>query len=333
MSFLNLAARIVFPVAALCMASAFAADVAGSKDPPFLKRYEGSEIISYQSLSYEAYNVSLPDEAKPNTWKWRPVEGQVTRIFYKVPGGHTVLEIYRNYEQALKEAGIAIQTFNSSFQDRDWADTLYHQGWQVQSDNAWTNLGLASMQRMACLGGTGNYKGQAVTVMVFMGNYKEPKDVNYAKPVHFNPDNVVVIVDVVMSKAVVNKMVTIKAADMADELAKKGVVSIYGIYFDTDKSDIKPSSDATLDEVANLLKIDRGLKLEISGHTDNTGDKAHNAKLSEARAQAVVHSLVAKYGIDAKRLAAKGYGDSKPVAPNDTEDNKAKNRRVELKKI
>lgn len=85
--------------------------------------------------------------------------------------------------------------------------------------------------------------------------------------------------------------------------------------------------------MASVLKIDRGLKLEISGHTDNTGDKAHNEKLSEARAQAVVKALVAKYGIDAKRLTAKGYGDSKPVAPNTTDDNKAKNRRVELKKV
>jgi outer membrane protein OmpA-like peptidoglycan-associated protein len=105
------------------------------------------------------------------------------------------------------------------------------------------------------------------------------------------------------------------------------------VYFDTDKTDVKPDSSATLDEVASLLKIDRSLKLEISGHTDNSGDKAHNMALSQGRANAVVKLLVSKYGIDAKRLIAKGYGDTKPVAPNTTDDGKAKNRRVELRKI
>ncbi len=275
----------------------------------------------------------MPDPNKANTWSWQPVEGQITRIFYKVPSGHTVLEIFRNYEQALKEAGIDIRSNNSSFQDRDWADTFYHQSWQAQTDFAWTNLGLAGTQRMGYLAGTGTYKSQAVTVAVYVANYREAKDVNYTQPVHFNPDNPLVVVDVVMSKAVVNKMVTIKAADLAEALATKGVVSIYGIYFDTDKSDIKPASAATLDEVASLLKIDRPLKLEVSGHTDNVGDKAHNQKLSEARAQAVVNALVSKYGIDAKRLSARGYGDTKPVAPNNSDENKAKNRRVELRKI
>jgi OmpA-OmpF porin, OOP family len=325
--------RAFATLASVIALTAGAADVAGSKDPPFLKRYEGAEIVSYQSLSYESYNVSLPDPNKPNTWSFQPVEGQITRVFYKVPSGHTVLELFRNYEQAVKEAGITLSTNNASFQDRDFADTFYHQSWQSQTDFAWTNLGLSGTLKMGYLAGTGTKNGQSVTVAVYVANYKEPKDVTYSQPVHFNPDNPLVVVDVVISKAVANKMVMVKAADIAEALATKGTVSIYGIYFDTDKSEIKPASTPTLDEVASVLKIDRGLKLEISGHTDNTGDKAHNEKLSEARAQAVVKSLTTKYGIDAKRLTAKGYGDTKPVAPNTTDDNKAKNRRVELKKV
>jgi outer membrane protein OmpA-like peptidoglycan-associated protein len=85
--------------------------------------------------------------------------------------------------------------------------------------------------------------------------------------------------------------------------------------------------------VASLLKIDRSLRLEVSGHTDNTGSDAHNLQLSQGRAQAVVNALVKTYGIDATRLVAKGYGDTKPVAPNDNDADKAKNRRVELRKI
>jgi len=318
----------------LAALAAHAADIPGAKDPPYLKRYEGSEIVSFQSLTYESYNVALPDPAKPTgPWIWQPVEGQVTRAFYKVPSGHTVLEIYRNYEQYLKGAGFAIQANSPQFQDQNWGAQFYHQTWQTETDYSWTYLGLGGTQRMAYLSASGTKDGKSVTVGVYIANYKEAKDVKYDKPVRFNPDNVVVVADVVVSKQVANRMVELKAADIAAALASKGTVSIYGIYFDTDKSEIKPGSKGTLDEVASVLKIDRALKLEISGHTDNTGDKAHNLKLSEARAQAVVKALVGGYGVEPSRLSAKGYGDTKPVAPNTSDDNKAKNRRVELRKV
>jgi outer membrane protein OmpA-like peptidoglycan-associated protein len=329
--------RLVAWLAAVSCISlaAHAVDVAGSKDPPYLKRYEGSEIVSYQTLSYESYKVWVPDPKNPSgPWITDQIEGQITRAFYKVPAGHTVLEIYRNYEQSLKDAGVTLKANSAQFWDNGFADSFYHQSWQIHSDYAWTNLALNGIQKMAYMSGMATKDGKSVTVAVFFANYKEGKDVKYAdKPYHFNPDNVVVVADVVVSKAVANKMVLLKAADMAEALKTKGSVDIYGIYFDTDKSAIKPESTPTLEEVASLLKIDGGLKLEVSGHTDNTGEKVHNLKLSEDRAQAVVKALTTSYGIDGKRLVAKGYGDTKPVAPNTSDDNKAKNRRVELRKI
>jgi outer membrane protein OmpA-like peptidoglycan-associated protein len=144
---------------------------------------------------------------------------------------------------------------------------------------------------------------------------------------------IIVGVDVIVAKAVEISMVAVKSDALAKSLAETGKVDIYGILFDVDKADIKSASAPTLEQVAKLLKDDPALKLEVAGHTDSTGDKDHNAKLSDDRADAVVQSLVKTYGIDAARLQAKGYGDSKPVAPNDTEDGRAKNRRVELRKI
>ncbi|HUL96411.1 MAG TPA: OmpA family protein [Usitatibacter sp.] len=320
---------------ALASAAAGAVDVAGSKDPPYLKRYEGSEIVSYQALPYEAYKVWLPDPKNPTgAWVTESVEGQITRAFYKVPAGHTVLEIFRNYEQSIKDAGFTLKADNGSFWDQNFADAFYHQSWQIHGDYAWTNLALNGVQKMAYLSASGAKDGKSVTVAVYISNYKEGKDVKYGdKPFHFNPDNVLVVADVVVSKAVANKMVLLKAADMAEALKTKGSVDIYGIYFDTDNSMIKPESKPTLDEVATLLKGDGALKLEVSGHTDNTGGKGHNLKLSEDRAQAVVKALTASYGIEGKRLVARGYGDTKPVAPNSNDDGRAKNRRVELRKI
>jgi outer membrane protein OmpA-like peptidoglycan-associated protein len=84
--------------------------------------------------------------------------------------------------------------------------------------------------------------------------------------------------------------------------------------------------------LSNLLKSDKSLRIEVAGHTDKSGSKAHNLTLSLGRAEAVVAALVGQYQIEASRLIAKGYGDNKPVAANDSPSNTAKNRRVELRK-
>jgi outer membrane protein OmpA-like peptidoglycan-associated protein len=125
----------------------------------------------------------------------------------------------------------------------------------------------------------------------------------------------------------------VQAADMASALKVKGLVDLYGIYFDTDQTFVRPESATTLTEVSNLMKADPSLKLQVSGHTDNSGTKSHNVELSKGRAEAVVAALVGQYQVAANRLVAEGFGDSKPVAPNDSPANMAKNRRVELRKI
>ena len=121
------------------------------------------------------------------------------------------------------------------------------------------------------------------------------------------------------------------ADSLAEEIAKSGHVAVYGINFDSGKATLKPDSDKILGQVAMLLKNDEALKLKVEGHTDNVGAKVANQKLSEQRAAAVVAWLV-KNGIAKTRLTSAGFGDAKPVAANDTDENKAKNRRVELVK-
>lgn len=183
--------------------------------------------------------------------------------------------------------------------------------------------------------GKGLQNGRNIGLTIAVGEKHDPNSMTFTNPKipTFKPGEIAVMVDVVATKALENKMVEVKAVDMADALATRGFIDLYGIYFDTDKTDIKSESAKTLEEISNLLKIDRSLKLEVSGHTDNTGNRTHNLQLSEGRAKAVVDALVRKYGIDAGRLKARGYGDSKPVAPNNTEEGRGKNRRVELRKI
>ncbi len=116
---------------------------------------------------------------------------------------------------------------------------------------------------------------------------------------------------------------------LAKELADAGHVALYGIYFDTDKATLRPDSEATLLQVQKLLASHPAMKLEIQGHTDNTGARPHNQTLSEARAASVKAWLVA-HNVDGARLTAKGYADTKPVADNQTPQGRALNRRVEL---
>lgn len=127
--------------------------------------------------------------------------------------------------------------------------------------------------------------------------------------------------------------VTIDAAAMANGLTVKGSVALYGIFFDTGKSELKPDSEPALKEIAKLLAGSTALRLFVVGHTDMVGDTAANMKLSQARAEAVVAALVAKHGIVASRLVAFGNGPYAPVASNKTDEGRGKNRRVELVEI
>ena len=124
----------------------------------------------------------------------------------------------------------------------------------------------------------------------------------------------------------------ITASDLSDELNKSGHVAVYGIHFDTAKSTIQPDSEAVLRQIVQLLQQNPTLKLRVEGHTDNQGPAPANQTLSEKRAQAVVAWLTS-HGVASSRLVAKGFGASKPVSVNTTEEGRAKNRRVELAKV
>jgi OmpA-OmpF porin, OOP family len=137
----------------------------------------------------------------------------------------------------------------------------------------------------------------------------------------------------IIEKQEMKQEVTLDAAGMADGLKDSGSVAIYGINFDTAKSDIKPESEPAIDEIAKLLTSNPSLKVYIVGHTDMVGDAASNVKLSQARAQSVVTALVSKHGIAASRLIAFGNGPYAPVATNKSDEGRAKNRRVELVEI
>jgi OmpA-OmpF porin, OOP family len=137
---------------------------------------------------------------------------------------------------------------------------------------------------------------------------------------------------IVVEEAAMKQDVEFNAGQLAEELKAKGSVALHNILFDTAKATIKPESAGALSVIAEVLKNNASLKLEIQGHTDNVGGAAANLKLSQDRAAAVKSYLVQTSGVAADRLTTSGFGDTKPVAPNTSEEGRAQNRRVELVK-
>jgi outer membrane protein OmpA-like peptidoglycan-associated protein len=133
-----------------------------------------------------------------------------------------------------------------------------------------------------------------------------------------------------VKEAPMRQDVVFTANDIKTLLAADGKVSFYGIYFDTDKAILKPESAPAIKEIAEFLKANPAASIFIVGHTDNTGDFNKNLTLSKERATAVLNELVSKYAVNKQQLSAEGVASLAPVAPNDTNEGKAKNRRVEI---
>jgi outer membrane protein OmpA-like peptidoglycan-associated protein len=136
----------------------------------------------------------------------------------------------------------------------------------------------------------------------------------------------------IVEKGTMKQDIEADAAALGAGIKSEGRIAVYGIQFDTGKSEIKPASEPALVEIAKLLTTQTALKLHVVGHTDNVANLDLNLKLSKARAEAVVQALSTRHGVAPVRLIAHGVGPVAPVASNDSEAGRAKNRRVELVK-
>jgi len=130
-----------------------------------------------------------------------------------------------------------------------------------------------------------------------------------------------------------NIRIAVGAPDMRNKLMTEGKLVTYGIYFDVNKDVIKPESYGTLKEIAKILNEVPDVKVKILGHTDSDGQDAMNLDLSKRRAASVKAELAKSFGVNADRLETDGMGETQPVAPNDSQANKALNRRVEFIKL
>lgn len=297
--------------------AAQAADIKEAKDHPALGRFAGATITAYKVKSFEEAGLPIAAVADESNPKLLKVEGKVTYINYRIPGDKTALEVMRNYEQALAKSD-----FKVLFQCANDACGLSFGGYVHNSGRvAPTGFGDASFgpPHRAILA---QRRGAQGTATVFLHVMEASNSGN---------GGVYVYEQVVDGQAMQTGQVQVlDAPALQKALQSDGKVALYGVYFDTDKATLKPESKPQLDQMAQLLKTAPALKVFIVGHTDNQGQFVHNQDLSQQRADAVVKALSSQYGIAAGRLSSKGVASLAPVANNDAEPGRARNRRVEL---
>ena len=303
-----------------------AKDVPGSKDHPLVKRYEGSEILKYEQKQYDSLVIPLGmAENSQKLEKSMTVEGVITRLTYKAPEGRSSLEVLRNYENELKADGYEVLFYAGKENLGSYFAEAARYG-EIQWPPNVPGLTLnADSQQYSVLKKQGAGGGEVYVVVYAVENRFWASDLKDVKK-----QQVLLQVDVVETKPMEAKMVTVTSAEMAQTMATAGGVALYGIYFDFNKADLKPESEPTLKEIAKLLESSPELKVLVVGHTDSVGSFESNADLSQRRAAAVVSALIRNHGVDGKRLKSVGVSFACPKATNQTEEGRAKNRRVEL---
>ncbi len=287
------------------------ADVKGSRDYPLVSRFRGSHIVWYQVKNFDRYYML---KIKGNKLDRYEVDGKVTRIQYAVPKIHSVFEIYRSYETALKNAGFKILlTLNKDNCGLNLSEQLYIG--EFNGLNALTGNAQKPDYRdgeFSYLSAKKEMNGKDVYIVVYITNWNWP----------------LITFDAIEVRSMEKDLVSVQ--DLQTALSDSGHIAIYDIHFDSGKAEIKPESAGAIKVIADYLNHHSDKKYIVVGHTDNTGSFEGNLKLSKARADAVRNELISKFSVRPNQLISFGDGQTAPVANNTTEEGRAKNRRVEI---
>lgn len=279
------------------------------EDSPLLSRYPGSSMQAYQQVEFGSQEFLTRTSAG---FDRLAKEGKVTRIKYIMDDkvSTSALAIVRNAQVSLEKAGFKVK-------DR-FSGELLHQHWQLLQLNkmrvgaAYADLRKDGAEYLLMT----RESGSGVQYVAVLTDDASPYHPTYYLILEESQQNFVPL--------------EVSAQEVSKGLKDNGKMELYGIYFDTGKSIIKPESKPTLEKIVQVLKAEPSLKIYVVGHTDSTGDFVSNMQLSQDRAQGVVNALVKDYAVDASRMKAHGVSSLSPLASNTSEFGKAKNRRVEL---
>jgi len=302
-------------LASVTMAS-YAKDLPGSQDHPLLSRYPGSQITYYDQNELADYLMSLSPPQRLSSREYRSTKheilrGKLTRLVYLTREGSSELQVFENYRNALSQPGF----------------TVVHQCTGVACGTTAKNYRRAMAQSGA------SFHDKAAAYYIAARYERVGRNPVYLVVLVGGTNRrgrPRVVVNVIETKALELGKVTSNADALLDSLMQTGRAQIYDVYFDTGKATIKPESANALAAIQEVLQRQPKMRLYVVGHTDDTGSLVVNDRLSSDRASAVVSALVTSNEIAKERLYARGVGPFAPVASNDHDTGRAKNRRVEL---
>ena len=312
-------------------------DAPAAADHPLTGRYDQAVVLSQTVKAFD--ELTLPSGAAQAQKFAATVkaQGKVTRTIYIAPKGRSSLEVASNYANTITSRGFKpVFSCAAAACGENFPRLKYR--WNLPETKV---VGADYDHRRKLL--VEAVFDQLVDVRYTLFSKTAPEGPTYIglyAGVHQNggfgdsskalSDRAGVLVEIVEPRALEQKMVVLKAADISSRVTSEGRAVFYGILFDFDKADLKPESDTQLTEMARYLQTNASARVFIVGHTDNKGTLERNLALSAQRAEAVARALVSKHKIDATRMQARGVGPLAPVATNANDAGQAKNRRVEM---
>lgn len=301
-----------------------AQDIAGSSDHEVISRYPASEIKYYYQQSYA--ELELPQkvkDAKPSDVI--TAMGKHTSILYKAPKNVSPLEIFRNYESAIKKSkGDILFSCRGKYAPEGCDD--YNKFYAISFFDAnYYQKRYNNTDQYVLVNGSDD---QAFLVAVFEDATSKVY-VEIGVDGDAFGDQAGIQLEVVEVSKMKDGLIT--AALFEDEMDKHGKIALYGILFETGKATLKEESKHELSLIIEYLEKHPTVKVYVVGHTDDTGSLSLNRELSTQRANAVVTYLT-NNGIASARLTAEGVGPFAPVTTNESDNGKKLNRRVEIVK-
>lgn len=307
--------------------SSQAKDLPGTADHPLVGRYDGSSITGYAERAFEEVrflNGPITPQAKRATGRYMNGEnsvgaaGRAWRIGYDGPADSSALDVMKTFEASLAAKGFSeIYTCQGAVCADMGGATLYV---ALTDESA---LGKVPLHQVP--------DRQTYASFVLKRTEGDVYASIYATDFEGHAE---ILIDVVETAAIdTGRIEFVDAAKMASDIGDGGRVVLYGILFDFDKATISDTSKPTLDEIAKFMTSNPSFNLVVTSHTDAKGGFDYNLELSQRRAEAVVDALVKTYGIPAARLRPFGAGMAAPIASNETEAGRSKNRRVELVRV
>lgn len=299
-----------------------AQDVKGSQDHTIIPRYPQSEIKYYYQKKYN--ELDFPQGVKGGKpTNYVTAKGKHTSILYAGPKEISPLEIFRNYENALKEAGAKILfSCKGKYAPRGCDDYGNNYGLLFFNENYYKKRHNNTDQYILLNGSDdqafilGVFESDGVRTYVEIG-------------IDGNTFNQQAGIQVeVVEEQKMKQKITLSTLEKA--MDKEGKIALYGILFETGSATLQSSSSTEIALLAEYLKKNKTKKIYIVGHTDNTGNLTQNKQLSEKRATAVKQALTTKFSIDTSRIITAGVGPLAPVSTNKTDAGRQKNRRVEI---